>query len=216
MAISKMVACLIFEDIFRTDTPLGIVNSGCFIVRNSPWSRAFLESWWSSYDRVTGMDQHIFTRVWEQTPNIADHILVLRPDALNSHLPAWVNQKDFNQILHLAGASNVLRKLVFFKGFQEICHSLDSLATRLPRQLGLDRQELVLQEKNLPIGAVSGQILSEMKSKSGKQIPLSEVKKVSISCLPLLMSLSSIRKSWIFSRWDSKDPNMILRSLGIF
>jgi hypothetical protein len=154
-------------------------------VKNSPWSRLFLESWWSSYDRVTGMDQHIFTRVWEQTPDIADHILILRPDALNSHLPAWENQKDFNQILHLAGASNVLRKLVFFKAFQEICDNLQSQATRLPRQLGLHRQELVHQEKNLPIGAVSGQILSEMKSKTGKEIPLSEVKKVFVSLFPL-------------------------------
>jgi hypothetical protein len=138
----------------------------------------FLEKWWSSYDRVLGMDQHIFTRIWEQIPDVKDHILILRPDALNSHLPAWLNQREENQILHLAGTSNVLRKIVFQKGFQEICQAIQSHATRLPRQLGLDRAQLVEYEKNLPTGAVVSQILSEMKSKSGKIIPLSEAKKV--------------------------------------
>jgi hypothetical protein len=124
------------------------------------------------------MDQHIFTRVWEQIPNVKDHIMILRPDALNSHLPAWQNQRDENQILHLAGTSNVLRKIVFQKGFQEICKHIESHAARLPRQLGLDRTQLLQHEKNLPTGAVVSQILSEMRSKSGKTIPLSEAKKV--------------------------------------
>lgn len=186
---------------------LGIVNSGCFIVKNSQWSRVFLEKWWSSYDRVQGMDQHIFTRVWEQVLDAEKHIKILRPDALNSHLPAWENQKDFNQILHLAGSSNVLRKLVFREGLQVICDHLHQESQRLPRQLGLTQQKLLEFEKNIPIGSVAHQIVTELKSKSGKQIPLSEIRKVNalfrIKCKNFH---SYILNSWISFRWGSIDP----------
>lgn len=126
------------------------------------------------------MDQHIFTRVWDQVPNVDEHIKILRPDALNSHLPAWVNQKDSNQILHLAGSSNVLRKLVFQKGFQQICDGIYQHIERLPRQLGLTQSQLQEFERNIPLGAVANQIYEEMKSKAGKHIPLSEIRKVTL------------------------------------
>lgn len=167
-----LLSFLIYEYIY-----LGLVNSGFFIVKNTNWSINFLLKWWNSYDRVTGMDQHIFSRVWEEVINVENHILILRPDAINSYLPAWINQKDYNQILHLAGASGLLRKIVFKKGFETICKSLQ-LNEHLPQQLGLNQQYLLESERNIPRGEAIKQIIDEMNGKSGKDIHISEVSRV--------------------------------------
>jgi hypothetical protein len=43
----------------------GMANTGCMIVRNTAWARAFFQQWWSSEEeRLGGMDQHVFDRIY--------------------------------------------------------------------------------------------------------------------------------------------------------
>lgn len=37
----------------------GVANTGCFIIKNSVWSRKFLNEWWNSFDRRQNHDQVI-------------------------------------------------------------------------------------------------------------------------------------------------------------
>jgi len=178
--------------IFSRDPQIenGVVNSGFFIAKNSDWSRDFLSKWWSTYDRVKGMDQHVFTRLWEQLqPDIANHVVLLRPDAINSNFPAWRKQLPHNQVLHLAGASTLLRKSAFKAGFHEVCRAAtacnhdnrSSESSPLLPQLGLTRQELQRMEEGLPRREIMSQVLLEMKSKSSKHLPLREINGVRVS-----------------------------------
>jgi hypothetical protein len=196
-----------YDILFSADPQLenGVVNSGLFIVKNNEWSRQFLHDWWYSYDRILGMDQHIFSKLWESgQPDIANHIKILRTDALNTHFPSWVHQKPHNQILHLAGVSGIMRQLSFKEAFTQICRhvntheaaiSVDSDSSsvptgvslkQLPRQLGVDRQFLINLYTDLPRGAVVKQILGEMRGRTGKNISFAEIKKLSRSLTDVL------------------------------
>lgn len=185
-----------YDILFSADPQIenGVVNSGLFIVKNNEWSRQFLHDWWHSYDRILGMDQHIFSKLWEDgQPDIANHIKILRTDALNTHFPSWVHQQPHNQILHLAGVSAIMRKLSFKEAFSQICSHLNSRETtvasdgvsiesaplkQVPRQLGVDRAFLMDLYTNLPRGEVVRQILTEMRGRTGKNISFAEIKKV--------------------------------------
>jgi len=123
-------------------------NSGFIIVRASDWSLAFLEKWWNTFDRRKCCDQNAFTWLYDELDEDSrKHVALLPPDAINSNFPAWKHQADYNQVLHLAGASSQLfREPVFRRGFYEICDvhmpSLRNL-TLLKPQLGLNRLFLV-------------------------------------------------------------------------
>jgi len=130
----------------------GVVNTGMFIIKNTVWSKKFIYDWWYKYDRSQGMDQHIFDKLWYENVNdIKDHVVLLPFDHINSHFPAWINQKEYNNVLHLAGANNQFRKQSFKLGLDEICHAyrqctLTEETSKCPikPQLGLNR--LVLHE----------------------------------------------------------------------
>ena len=138
------------------------------IIRNTPWSIQFLQSWWDRVDRIDGMDQHVFDIIYNDlkynhdnsqhkqynenrrisqnnkngfytissgsssssssssssccgaikddngyhtqfdndhhSMDIEDeHIVLLDYDEINSHIPAFQNQKSSSSFLHLAG-----------------------------------------------------------------------------------------------------------------
>ena len=171
-----------FDLIFSADPEPanGVVNSGCIIVKNSAWARAFLHRWWTKFDRSQGMDQHVFNRVWEESDAV-DRIKILPVHSINSHIPSWRHQQPSHQVLHLAGASNVLRSIVFRQGFDALCHcatSSDGEVEHLPPQLGLRREYLQHVHDNLPLNESVSKIEEELQSKRGKILPLSEIKKV--------------------------------------
>jgi len=72
--------------------------------------------------------------------SIRHKVKVLPMDALNSHPPATLQQKDSNRVLHLMGEVTSLRKMVFRKGFKNICAARSGGV--LPAQLGLRRDVL--------------------------------------------------------------------------
>lgn len=156
------------EMIFSRDPNLvnGIVNTGCFIAKNSNWTKSFLRHWWSAYDRASGMDQHVFDKLWhENEADMSSHIALLAPDAINSHFPAWENQKPTNPILHLAGCSNILRQRIFATGFQELCRVVtsvnDSTAPMAP-QLGLSRDVISEFVTSFSRSNVTGAVLRDI------------------------------------------------------
>jgi hypothetical protein len=133
----------------------GMVNTGCMIVRCTEWSRAFLRQWWDTApDRVDGMDQHVFDRVYQRrlqqsdclhcsattTSNatlnsshrcstcVTEKITILPGHALNSQFPASLYQQASHRVLHLAGEAGAVRRDVFAKGYQEVCMALDAAA----------------------------------------------------------------------------------------
>lgn len=101
-----------------------VSNSGFIIVRKSAWSMDFFEKWWTAYDRTRCCDQNAFTWLYDKFDQAnLTHVKLLRPDAINTNFPAFKNQKDDNQVLHLAGASDLYRRPVFTHAMQDICRA---------------------------------------------------------------------------------------------
>jgi len=146
-----------------SDIPPGQVNSGLIFVRNTPWAREVLMKWWNDYERSRMSDQSAFLLMFNtMTAQARSKLEILRPDALNTLFPAWLNQQPSNQFLHLAGESDVYREEVFGLALNALCSSTTSSSrgevtvdvdvdvdgnkpsqsTPLPRQLGLSREVL--------------------------------------------------------------------------
>mgnify|MGYP003386216080 FL=1 len=98
------------KDDKKSDIPDGLANSGYILVRHTHWARQVLFQWWSEYDRHHMSDQSAFLLMYNdmKAENRAK-LQILRPDALNTRFPAWLNQQPSNQFLHLAG--NILYSL---------------------------------------------------------------------------------------------------------
>jgi len=125
----------------------GVANTGCFIVRNSAWSRWFLTQWWDRYDRSQHHDQIFFDKLYRSlSPNERDeHIAVLPVTALNSAPPPMLMQGEADPVLHLMGESSELRQKAFALAWAAVCNasSSSSSAVALPPQLGLARPVLL-------------------------------------------------------------------------
>ena len=120
----------------------GVANTGCFIVRNTEWTRAWLERWWQDFDHTEAHDQIMFDRLYKrQLPESAEHIAILPAHVLNSVPPASLFQEEDHRILHLMGNPDDLRARIFKAGFTELCRA-KSTGSAPARQLGLDRQYL--------------------------------------------------------------------------
>lgn len=89
-----------------------LINSGCIIVRNSRWSRTFLNEWWELADRRLYSDQEQFDLLFEkrrreairsgvQPSAFLEKVAILPPHRLNSDPPAMSKQRPGHQCLHL-------------------------------------------------------------------------------------------------------------------
>lgn len=117
------------------DYSSSLANSGYILVRNTKWSKYFLSLWWSYDDRSRMSDQSALILLYQTlSKEDQNHIKILPIDSLNTHFPPYIHQKDYNQVLHLAGETNAFRKRMFQKGFNEICSSfsLSSSSSSLP------------------------------------------------------------------------------------
>jgi hypothetical protein len=121
----------------------GVANTGCFIMKNSAWSRDFLHEWWTSFDRSEAHDQIFFDRLYKsKLPGITGHVAILPQDAINSSPPPMLWQEDHNQVLHLMGQPSSIRQEAFMSGFDEICTAY-SEKRPLAHQLGLTQPRLL-------------------------------------------------------------------------
>ena len=162
------------------DEIYSIANTGAIIMKNSKWSKAFLTKWWTMEDRKKAWEQHVLTKLFKQFESkgmgdlqydqhtIHDRIALLRPDAINTNRPATINQKPYNQVLHMIGSLPTHRIKVFKTGLQEICNVIDyksnvyiendgtnneiissSSSLVLKQQLGLTKETLMIIEKEI-------------------------------------------------------------------
>ena len=148
-----------------------IINSGAILVRNTAWSKMFLTSWWSaSFTRRAGWDQHVFTRLFtglETDPSheIKKHIHLLEAHTMNTRRPATLYHSEHCDVLHMVGALNIHRRLVFSEAWNNVCISFHArqfsnindheeyaahlLLAQLPKQLGLNMNRLIAVERTL-------------------------------------------------------------------
>jgi len=123
-----------------------VSNSGFIIVKNSEWSKSFLEQWWSSYDRTKCCDQNVFTWLYEKMSNEEKiNIAILRSDAINTEFPCWKNLQNYNQVLHLAGTSSLYRNHIFSNSFREVCNAMHREPPHLKHQLTINKKYLEMQ-----------------------------------------------------------------------
>jgi hypothetical protein len=128
----------------------GIANTGFVMVRNTKWAMKFLDEWFNYGNRARMSDQIALLLLYESYDKIEQNkIKILNVDAINSNFPAWRNQKDYNQVLHLAGESNLYRDMVFQYATTQICDIYNSNINKMiynmkkiPRQLGLSQEKL--------------------------------------------------------------------------
>jgi hypothetical protein len=79
-----------------------LINSGTVMVKNSAWSRRFLQDWWDFADRRLYSDQEQFDMLYKAqvlSGKTSNRVAILPPDALNSDPPAMTQQKPNNQVV---------------------------------------------------------------------------------------------------------------------
>mmetsp|Transcript_15465 Transcript_15465/g.25748 ORF Transcript_15465/g.25748 Transcript_15465/m.25748 type:complete len:649 (+) Transcript_15465:44-1990(+) len=121
----------------------GVANTGCFIMKNSAWSRDFLHDWWNNYDRSEAHDQIFFDKLYKsKLPEVKKHVTILPQDAINSTPPPMLFQTGDNQVLHMMGQPDMLRQEAFMTGFDEVCQAYSEQRPWAP-QLGLTQPMLL-------------------------------------------------------------------------
>ena len=134
-----------------------MINSGSVLVRNTAWSRDFLNKWWNYADRRLYSDQEQFDMLYNSLKGgdgaLDRYIKILPPDAINTDPPAMTNLKKSNQVLHLMGEHTLFRKTVFGYAFETICNASNinnndnnnwkSMMKLIPTQFGLSSQMLL-------------------------------------------------------------------------
>ena len=126
----------------------GVANTGCFIMKNSAWSRNFVHEWWTKFDRSVAHDQIFFDKLYKsKLPNIKKHVTILEVDEMNSTPPPILWQKDDNKVLHLMGQPTGIRLEAFVSGFDEVCQAYVE-KRQLQHQLGLTQPRLLNMASN--------------------------------------------------------------------
>jgi hypothetical protein len=137
----------------------GVANTGCFIMKNSAWSRDFLHNWWENYDRSEAHDQIFFDKLYKSMlPGIEEHVTILPQDAMNSSPPPMLYQTDDNQVLHMMGQPDVLRQEVFMTGFDEMCQAYTEKRVLAP-QFGLSKKSLSIHSVNFYLTEIGEHVL---------------------------------------------------------
>lgn len=93
-----------------------MINSGSLLIKNSKWSRTFLQQWWEIQDRRLLSDQEQFDLLYQHLLSngessgvmeqqrrsyLEEKIKILPPYALNSDPPAMTKQQPHHPVLHL-------------------------------------------------------------------------------------------------------------------
>eukprot|EP01031_Cornospumella_fuschlensis_P034412 gene34412-41651_t len=125
--------------IVSADIRQGLMNSGFMVIRNTPWSRLFLQQWWTVADRSTVCDQDAFDVLYQSySESDKARVKILSTDALNSHPPAWKYFASTSAVLHLMGESASYRAVVFHQAFQSVCQAKAGGILRKQLSLTLD------------------------------------------------------------------------------
>jgi len=128
--------------IIFSETPesLGLKNTGCFIVKNTEWSRQFLRQWWGTdASRASGSDEALFDALYtSKLPSAAHRVKVLSP-TVTSYLSE--TQEHLTHVLHMVEEPPAFRKIVFQLGWTEVCDAYRERRVATP-QLGLSKEAM--------------------------------------------------------------------------
>ena len=107
------------------------------LIDDSEWSLKFLDLWWNDYPRASHSDQAAFTYLYRADAlNLQSHSRLVPPHLMNSEFDAWNKLQDHHNILHLAGAQDLLRAAIFREAREQYCRGNEHL------QLGLRRERI--------------------------------------------------------------------------
>lgn len=122
-----------------------IINTGTFIVKNSEWSKSFLEKWYAQEQFIrNGADTYSFLHLYDNNEEIRSHIKVVKQKIMNSYpVMSWREGtfSDGDFVNHFAGIynpseRNMLRKMAYY-GDQNYVSSRDKIPG-LSVRLGLN------------------------------------------------------------------------------
>lgn len=229
-------------DIFVCSDPepaeiFSLVNTGALLVRNTPWTRDFLRRWWGdAASRKASWDQHAFTRLylgqdmavasdsdlagsdgtqdWSAVA-VQSHIHILPADALNTRRPATLHHHKDCPVLHMVGALNAHRALVFKEAWRNACDYsssvlLKSLVTpTLKGQLGLTKERLVQIESKLLGGRYewAEELVNLLTQLPGSALPDANQMSSFRKKLRTIMKLGDPRVG------DAKDTSMVAQAM---
>ena len=148
--LEKIAAVHPSAHIFMSKDVSSVANTGCIIVKNSPWARRFILEWINvrNYNGVINEQlgfQYLFRRNIHNITGFQSRIAILPEAELNSIFPSMTMQGPSHKILHLAAESDRVRGAIFAEARWEVCNG--SMERREYRhQFGVTR------EKQLSIG----------------------------------------------------------------
>ena len=196
----------------------GVANTGCFIMKNSAWSRDFLHEWWTTYDRSEAHDQIFFDKLYKsKLPDIATHVAILPTDEINSTPPPMLWQEDHNQVLHMMGQASALRQEAFMSGFDEICQAYTEKRPLEP-QLGLSQPRLLNMASQYHEGDIRNRLIllnsSMMEDADGVSPAVVDRKKM-LSSEDFFAVIDGLRESTIqLGIFGGADVLVYIRTLG--
>ena len=102
-----------------------VINSGTLLLRNTPWTRAFLQAWMTQPDaRIGAPDQHTFDMLWETNHmGVREKTALLPANEFNSEPPFFETFKTPKQqpVLHLMGENTRVRAGIFGRAWRGLC-----------------------------------------------------------------------------------------------
>jgi hypothetical protein len=122
ISLEKFIRQMPDKDILACDDrPMGssIVNAGTILVKNSTWSKKFLDSWWErglqkKYNAEGLTDQWALSDLYaENEQQVQDHLHVFPTKSFNSIFPGQNTHQSDDFILHLMATSNNVREKIF-------------------------------------------------------------------------------------------------------
>lgn len=105
---------------------IDIANTGMMIIRNDPWSSAFLQRWWDNHNSDGAeCDQHVLNKLIEGlSDEDAGKVAIVPAKLVNSVWPAIRNFEESDPILHLMGETNAVRERIARHIVEDTCQQL--------------------------------------------------------------------------------------------
>lgn len=154
------------------------VNTGSFLIRNSPASVEFLAEWWNIDSRNFLSDQESFDKAFIHHRDI---ISVLPPNFMNTDPPAMTNLGPKDRVLHLMGELLDVRKVVFERAFREICTSQYISPREQKHQLGINT-DFILKQTLAAHGRDLKKYIDRLRKSDGTEEDEETIFKLQASC----------------------------------
>ncbi len=118
-------------NIILGEDALDFGNSGFLIVKNSLWSKRFLDRWWSMKDRTphTFCDQHVLNKLsvqLEEESNLYPYVQLVPSKQFNSIWPPIETFNHSDSVLHMLGEFSTTRVTIGKAFMEKLCPIVSS------------------------------------------------------------------------------------------